>query len=255
VISAMLDVKAYLDRIAYRGSTAPNSETLRALHRAHLLAVPFENLDIALGRRIAMDLDAFVRKVVERRRGGFCYELNGAFAALLRALEFKVTLLSARVVGEGGRESPEFDHLCLRVELEESWLADVGFGELFLEPLRLHSKVGQTDPAGIFKIVQSDPGFLLEKAQPDGAWKSQYSFTLRPRRLEEFAGRCHYHQTSPDSHFVKNSICSLATDEGRITLSGMTLIVTKNGVRTETGITSERERAEVLRDPFGITSV
>jgi len=252
VISAMPDVKVYLDRIAYRGSTAPNSETLRAIHRAHLLAVPFENLDIALGRKIAMDGDAFVRKVVERRRGGFCYELNGAFAALLRALGFQVTLLSARVAGEKGRESPEFDHLCLRVELEESWLADVGFGELFLEPLRLHSNVEQTDPAGIFKIVQRDPRFRLEKAQPDGTWKRQYSFTLQPRRLEDFAGMCHYHQTSPDSHFVKNRICSLATGEGRITLSGMTFIVTKNGVRTETEITSERERCDVLRDRFGI---
>jgi len=197
VISAMLDVKAYLDRIAYRGSTAPNSETLRALHRAHLLAVPFENLDIALGRRIAMDLDAFVRKVVERRRGGFCYELNGAFAALLRALEFKVTLLSARVVGEGGRESPEFDHLCLRVELEESWLADVGFGELFLEPLRLHSKVGQTDPpesSRSFRAIQDSsskkrspmaPGKANTLSRCDrAAWKSLRAGATTTRLLQ-----------------------------------------------------------------------
>lgn len=92
----MLHVKAYLDRIAYRGSTAPTTETLRTIHRAHLLAVPFENLDIARGRKIVIDEDAFVRKIVERRRGGFCYELNGAFAALLRSLGFEVTLLSAR---------------------------------------------------------------------------------------------------------------------------------------------------------------
>lgn len=251
----MLDVQAYLGRIGYRGSTAPNRETLCAIHRAHLLAVPFENLDIALGRKIVLDEEAFVRKIVEQRRGGFCYELNGAFAALLRALEFQVTLLSARVAGGGGRESPEFDHLCLRVGLEESWLADVGFGELFLEPLRLHSEGEQTDPAGTFKIVQCGPGFQLEKAQPDGAWKRQYSFTLQPRGFEEFVGMCHYHQTSPDSHFVKNSICSLATNEGRITLSGMAFIVTKNGVRTETRITSERERSEVLRERFGIVGI
>src|SRR5579863_765040 len=107
----MLNVSAYLARIGYAGSTAPTVETLRALHHTHLLTVPFENLDIALGRAIALDEDALVRKLVEQRRGGFCYELNGAFAALLRALGFRVTLLAARVSRESGGESPEFDHL------------------------------------------------------------------------------------------------------------------------------------------------
>ncbi len=89
----MLSLPAYLDRIAYTGPLVPNPEVLRNLHRAHLLSVPFENLDIALGREIVCDESAFVRKIVERRRGGFCYELNGAFAALLRAIGFQVTLL------------------------------------------------------------------------------------------------------------------------------------------------------------------
>ena len=93
----MTDVQAYLDRIRHTGSTTPTLETLRTIHRAHMLAVPFENLDIALGRKIVVDEEAFLRKVVEQHRGGFCYELNGAFAALLRGLGFQVTLLSARV--------------------------------------------------------------------------------------------------------------------------------------------------------------
>ena len=248
----MLDVKAYLDRIAYRGATAPTTETLRTIHRAHLLAVPFENLDIARGRKIVIDEDAFVRKIVERPRGGFCYELNGAFAALLRSLGFEVTMLSARVIGEEDRESPEFDHLCLRVDLQEPWVADVGFGELFLEPLRLNQKVEQTDPAGNCRIVQREERWQVEKAERGGDWKKQYSFTLRPRSLEEFAAMCHYHQTSPESHFTRNNICSLATADGRITLSGLKLIVMKNGVRTETTLASEAERNDVLRDYFGI---
>jgi len=133
----MFDVSAYLARINYSGSTVPTCETLRSLHHAHLLTVPFENLDIGLGRPIVLDEDALVRKIVERRRGGFCYELNGAFAALLQAMGFRVSLLSARVSREAGGESPEFDHLTLRVDLKHPWLADVGFGELFLEPLRI----------------------------------------------------------------------------------------------------------------------
>ena len=127
----MLNAPAYLARIAYTGPTPPTIETLRSIHRAHLQTVPFENLDISLGRTIVVDEDATVRKIVEQRRGGFCYEMNGAFAALLRALGFRVTLLAARVARPQGGEGPEFDHLTLRVDLEEPWLADVGFGESF----------------------------------------------------------------------------------------------------------------------------
>jgi N-hydroxyarylamine O-acetyltransferase len=149
----MLDVPSYLARINYSGSIARDVQTLRALHRAHLLTVPFENLDIAAGRKIVLDEEAILRKVIEQRRGGFCYELNGAFAALLQALEFRVTLLSARVSGDQGKESPEFDHLTLRVDLDEPWLVDVGFGESFLEPLRMDLRTAQLDPAGTFRLL------------------------------------------------------------------------------------------------------
>lgn len=251
----MLDIKAYLDRIEYHGSTAASLDTLRQIHRAHMIAVAFENLDIARGRKIVIDEDAFVRKVVEQRRGGFCYELNGAFAALLRALGFQVTLLSARAVGKTGIEGPEFDHLCLRVDLPEPWLADVGFGDSFLEPLQLQSSADQTDPAGTFRIVPQDERLQLEKFTSEGGWKEQYSFSLQPRRLEEFAGMCHYHQTSTESPFTRKSICSRATPDGRITVADMKLIVTKSGVRTETELGSVADREEALREHFGILSV
>src|SRR5258708_22032942 len=122
-----MNLAAYLTRIGYKGSLQVSAEALRQLHLAHVLAVPFENLDIHLGRLSVLQEEAFCRKIVEERRGGFCYEQNGLFAAVLRDLGFPVTLLSARV-GEG---SPEFDHLTLLVPLEERWLADVGFGESF----------------------------------------------------------------------------------------------------------------------------
>lgn len=248
----MVSVATYLARIAYGGPTEPTAENLRAIHHAHLFAVPFENLDIALGREIVVDEDAIVKKVVERRRGGFCYELNCAFSVLLRALGFHVTLLSARVARGHGGEGPEFDHLTLRLDLDQPWLADVGFGESFLEPLRLKPGIEQPDPAGRFRLMQHSESFSMEKAEPARRWKPQYSFSLQPRRLEEFAGMCHFHQTSPDSSFTQKRICTRATPEGRITLADMKLIVTKNGQREERMLASDEERTSTLRDLFGI---
>lgn len=247
----MVPISAYLARIGYSGPTEPTIATLRALHRAHLFAVPFENLDIALGRKIIVDQDACVRKVVELHRGGFCYELNGAFAALLGALGFRVTLLSARVAREKGGEGPEFDHLTLRVDLETPWLADVGFGDSFVEPLALEAGKEQVDPAGRFRLIQLDERLQLERAQPDGSWKREYSFTLQPRQIGDFADMCRYHQTSPESSFTRSSVCSRATPDGRITLSETKLIVTRVGIREERVI-PESERHAVLRDLFGI---
>ena len=248
----MIDVAAYLQRIHYSGSSTPTSDTLRALHHAHMLAVPFENLDISLGRKIVTDEAAILKKVVELRRGGFCYELNSAFAALLRALGFQVTLLSARVARADGTDGLEFDHLTLRVDFEQPWLADVGFGDSFLEPLRLEAGREQSDPAGTFRLVEDGDRWYLQKKEADGNWKAQYSFSLQPRRLEEFAGMCHFHQTSPDSSFTRNRICSRATATGRVTLSEMKLIVTRNGEREERMLVSEEERQNILRDQFGI---
>lgn len=248
----MVDVAAYLARIAYRGPVEATAETLRVLHRAHLLSVPFENLNISLGRKIILDEDAILHKIVEQRRGGFCYELNCAFAALLRALGFPTTLLSARVARDAGGESPEFDHLTLRVDMQDPWLADVGFGESFLEPLRLEPDREQVDPAGTFRLMQLDERLQLEKVESSGRWKRQYSFASKPRRMGDFAGMCHYHQTSPESHFTQNRICSRATPDGRITLSGMKLIVTRNGERQERMLSSESERTNSLQELFGI---
>ena len=251
-VRAMLDVRAYLDRIGYSGGIEAMAENLRALHRAHLLTVPFENLDISVGRKIVVDEEAILRKIVELRRGGFCYELNGAFAALLRALGFQVTLLSARVARSDGGEGPEFDHLTLRVDLEQAWLADVGFGDSFLEPLRLETETEQADPAGTFRLVEDGGRWQMQKRESNGDWIAQYSFSLLPRRLEEFAGMCHVHQTSPKSSFTQKRICSRATPQGRITLSEMKLIVTSTGSRQETVIASEEERRRILQREFGI---
>jgi N-hydroxyarylamine O-acetyltransferase len=259
-----MDVQAYLQRIDYRRSSAigndlagidrPNSDLLRALHRAHLFTVPFENLDISLGREIMCDEARILHKIVKEHRGGFCYELNGAFAALLRALGFRVTLLSARVASEDGGYGPEFDHLTLRVDLEEPWLADVGFGEGFLEPLRLESGMEQPQNGRVYRLTgptSEEVVFGLE-VTVEGKWKKEYAFSLRPHELSEFAGMCHYHQTSPESHFTRQRICSLATPEGRVTLSDGKLIETRAGSRRERLLAGDEEWREKLRELFGV---
>jgi N-hydroxyarylamine O-acetyltransferase len=253
---------SYLQRVKYVGEVQPKEATLRALHRAHLFAVPFENLDISRGRKIVCDEARFLDKIVNQHRGGFCYELNGAFAALLRVLGFRVTLLSARVAGDDGTRGPEFDHLALRVDLDEPWLADVGFGECFLEPLRLNSRTEQQQDGRMYRVatVPSEEGVLGVEALAEGKWKRQYTFTLQPRELSEFAGMCHYHQTSPESHFTRQQICSLATPGGRITLSGTLsdnlsgkkLIEQRGGSRQERLLTGDEEWRATLRERFGI---
>ena len=247
-----MNAAAYLERIGYTGSARADSETLRALHRTHMLAVPFENLDIGLGRKIVCDENAFIRKIVGQRRGGFCYEMNGAFAALLRELGFRVTLLSARVAGEDGSSSPDFDHLTLRVGLDEPWLADVGVGDSFLEPLRMKPGVEQLQDGRRFRLADDRGSLGVEMAEVDGTWKRQYSFTLMPRSLDEFAPRCEYQQTSPESSFTWKRICTRATPEGRITLADKKLIVTRNGKKEERLLESEDEWRALLKDYFGI---
>jgi N-hydroxyarylamine O-acetyltransferase len=247
-----MNAPAYLRRIGYTGPMTPTLETLRCIHRAHLETVPFENLDISLGRPIVLDQDAFVHKIVEENRGGFCYELNGALAALLREMGFRVTLLSARAPRKDGSPGPEFDHLTLRVDLDQPWLVDVGFGECFLEPLRLQTGIEQTQDQGTFRITQEGASLSVEKQQHDSSWKTDYLFTLTPRQLQDFAEMCHYHQTSPQSHFTQKRLCTRATPTGRVTLSDMKLIVTENGNRQERTLASEEQWRTVLKDNFGL---
>lgn len=248
-----MDVARYLARIGYDGEVAPTADVLRELHRRHLLTVPFENLDIHRKRAIVIDEEAFQRKVVDERRGGFCYELNGAFGNLLRAIGFPVTNVSARPWSATTGFGPEFDHLALIVTADGvRWLADVGFGESFLEPLRLDERGDQRDPAGLFRIEEREAGELVLRGKRDDIWFDAYVFTLTRRALADFAEMCRFHSTSPESHFTRKRLCSLARMDGRITLSDLRLITTKDGVRTERELAGEDEWRDVLRGEFGV---
>ncbi|MBB5958313.1 N-hydroxyarylamine O-acetyltransferase [Saccharothrix tamanrassetensis] len=231
-------VDAYLDRIG-----ANRDSTLAELHERHLRTVPFENLSIHLGETITLTEDWLVDKIVRRRRGGFCYELNGAFAALLTGLGYEVRMLSAKVFGDGAF-GPPFDHMALRVG---DLLVDVGFGRFTLKPLDLTRRDDQHDSAGVFRLVDTADGDV--DVLHDGV--VQYRLEPRPRGLEEFRATCWYQQTWPESNFRRAATCSLATPGGRVTVAGNKLIVTEGGVKRE----EQLDDAGIIRahaEHFGI---
>jgi N-hydroxyarylamine O-acetyltransferase len=127
-VEPQIDVAAYLKRIGYEGSLEPNAETLNRIHRAQRLTVPYENLDVTLRKPMDHTPHGTFQKIVVRRRGGWCHELNRLFAALLLALGYKVTYHNAKVWSPTGEVAPDYSHLVLIVQLEERWIADVGFG-------------------------------------------------------------------------------------------------------------------------------
>lgn len=247
----MFDTNAYLNRIGLDLPGAPSIELLGALHEAHQLAVPFENLDIHRGVPISLDPDDLYTKIVERRRGGFCYELNGLFAMLLDSLGFAVTLLSARVTRATGGFGPEFDHLALRVDLDEPWLADVGFGDSFRQPLRLTPDAEQTDGLGRYRITTDGADHVLQRYRDD-VWAAQYAFSLTPHQLAEFEPMNIVQQTSPESHFTKRRMATLPTATGRITLADLRFISSSPGEREERTLADEEEAQAILREKFGI---
>jgi N-hydroxyarylamine O-acetyltransferase len=248
-----MNIESYLKRIGYHGPMTPTAETLRDLQVAHLLNVPFENLSIHSGEPIVLNDEALFTKIVEKRRGGFCYEVNGLFTALLRALGFDVSMLAAGVVNSEGETGPEFDHMTLMVTLDQRWLADVGFGDSFMKPLLLDERGEQVQANGIFQIVETDEHLLLRRRSAGEDWKPMYRFTLQPHEYADYDEMCRYHQTSPESHFTKGRICSLATHDGRVTLSDMRLITTSGpGQREERLLDAQEEYDRILREQFGI---
>lgn len=252
VVEHFMDSKAYLARISYRGSLLPALGSLRDLQISHLLSVPFENLSIHADEPILLQERSLFEKIVLRRRGGFCYELNGLFAGLLRGLGFSVSMLSAGVAGTGGGFGPGFDHMTLMVLLEERWLVDVGFGDSFRQPLLLDSRDVQVQGDRSYRIDADGEYLVLQEREGSSPWKPQYRFTLQPHQLADYADMCHYHQTSPESSFTQGRVCSRATAHGRVTLGDMRLIVTDGQERRERVLADEAEYAAMLASEFGI---
>ncbi|UXY27496.1 arylamine N-acetyltransferase family protein [Streptomyces sp. HUAS TT20] len=259
-------VDAYLRRLGAERPKRPTVEVLRDLHVRHLRAVPFENLSIHLGEEIVLEEKRLLDKLLGARRGGFCYELNGSFGALLAALGFDVVLLAGRVYGDEGRLGIPYDHLALRVRAVDGseWLADVGFGAHSHGPLAFAERGEQLDPGGTFRIAEAGP----DAAGVDGGagaagagdldvmrdGKPQYRLETRPRVLGDFAAGAWWHSTSPVSHFTRSLVCSRVTEDGgRITISGRALTVTgADGTKEVRELGTDEEVLGVYRERFGI---
>ncbi len=240
---AFVDPRDYLERIRADRPRGATEASLAVLHEQHLSSVPFENLDIHYGIPIRLDLPAILDKIVRRRRGGFCYELNGAFSWLLGELGFRVTLLSAEVCRPDGGFGIPFDHMTLRVDLDQGvFLADVGFGDSFLRPLPLEPGGG----SGYHLTREGEFWFLRHGDE------TKYRFTLEPRRLDEFRPGCLYHQSSPESTFTNRVVTTRATPSGRVTLTRERRILRDRRGATETPIESEEAWLRALADDFDI---
>ena len=266
-----MNLSAYLARIGYSGPVEPTFEVLCGIQQAHLLHVPFENFDIHLGTPIVLSEAVLYEKIVTRRRGGFCYELNGLLAAVLEQIGFRVIRLSAQGAEDDGGYSADFDHLALQVHAlddpETPFLVDVGWGNGPFEPLRLLDQEEQRQggrkrntlrsfrlqPEGCHLVLEERGGRGLagegDASQAD--FVRHYRFTLTPHVLADFEGMCRYHQTSPDSIFTRKRMATLFTPEGRVTLSDLRLIETTAASRTEREVSPD-EVSEVLLERFGL---
>jgi len=249
-----MKTERYLERIEYRGNTQPTIGLLRALQNNHLFRVPFENLDIHYKMPIELNLDDIFEKIVIRRRGGFCYELNGIFHQFLDSIGFDVKMISARVFNQGQQSfSPEFDHMAIIAKIDSSdYLVDVGFGEFALSPLRVELNTVQIDERGSFRIEGNDDSYYQVTKQVGENWVPEYMFTLRKRDLSEFTEMCRYNQTSPLSHFTQNKFCSLATENGRITVTANKIKISEGDRVTELQVNNEEEFLNALDKYFHI---
>jgi N-hydroxyarylamine O-acetyltransferase len=242
-----MDVDAYLARIGAPRPAGTSRTDLAALHTAHPRAVPFEDYDIHLGVPLSLDPDRLFDKIVTRHRGGYCYELNGLFAALLSELGFEATLCSAFEIDDAGERGPELDHLRLLVRTDDGpFLADVGNGAAWTEPVPL-----EPGTHGRTRLHRNGELWWADRRTFGGGWERDWAWTLQPREPAEFLPRCRYHENDPRSHFVNRRLAALATADGRISIVNGVLKETAGDRQTERTLDPDEERA-VLADRFGI---
>lgn len=266
-----MNLEQYLNRIGIEKIYSPSYEFLAELQLKHLYFIPFEDLDIPSRDRIILDEERIFKKVIENKRGGFCYELNGLFRWLLTQLGFKVDMLSARVYNNQKEElGPEFDHMTLLVHIDKNYLVDVGFGDSFRKPIQMPDGESE-DVSGkyllrsaggnVFKLWKMENGNLPDLAGWKmkerhfgfvGEEKLQYQFTTEPRKFSDYEKMCAFQQDDLHSHFRTRMLCTIATPNGRITLSNNSLTITENGNKTKTEFDSEKEFLLLLKKHFGI---
>jgi N-hydroxyarylamine O-acetyltransferase len=247
-----LDLDAYLDRIGYDGDTSPTAPTLAALHRAHLAAIPFENLDVVLGRGIAVDLDSVQAKLVRRRRGGYCFEHGLLFAAALERLGYAVDRLLARVGDDWERPRPR-THMALRVHADGApWLADVGFGNGILEPLAFTADGPVNQEGWTFALDASGAHAWRLRERQGEDWMTRYAFDDVHVYPADIVMANHFTSTFPRSPFVGQPVVVRRDGEVTRRLVGRRLSVTRPDGSTDERDLGDDEVAEVLLEVFRV---
>jgi N-hydroxyarylamine O-acetyltransferase len=248
-----LDLDAYLRRIGHDADVPPTFETLAALHRAHVAAIRFENLDIVLGRGISVDLDAVQTKLVERGRGGYCYEHGVLFAAVLERVGFTVQRLLARVGGEGLERPRATTHMAMRVEVDgERWLADVGFGAGLLEPLPFDADGPRRQGGWTYELTSIRPGSWAVRELGGDQSVTLYGFDEQRLHAADVVMANHFTSTFPRSPFVNRLVVVRKEDESTLALRDRTLTLARpNGSEDERAVDDD-ELAGLLRETFGI---
>jgi len=246
------DLDAYLKRIDYQGDRAPVRATLDALHLAHVGCIPFENLDILLGRPIRLDLPRLMAKLVRSGRGGYCFENNLLFAAVLEALGFEVQRLAARVRRNADRVRAR-THMLLRVALDDGpWICDVGFGGYgLLKPLPLVEGRAFRQYAWTYRIKPEDDLKVLQLLQ-GGTWNDLYAFTLERCYPMDYEVANYYVSTHPESLFVKHLTVQRATPQARFLLSASELLIDNGDRQQRQAIAGHTARLDALRHYFGL---
>lgn len=248
-----MNMNEYLNRIEFFGKTRVDLYTLSQLHQNHIFQIPFENLDIQNGQKIYLQKQKLFNKIVKFKRGGFCYELNYLFLSLLTNLGFDARMISARIF-DNDDLGPEFDHMAIIVSLgNEEWLVDVGFGDLFIKPLKINQEVEQIDGKNTFMIsLFSEHSYLLSKSENGFEFEKKYVFETNEKRLEQFLPQCELKQHSPNSYFVQNKICTMANKNGRKTIFNSKYIEKLYGNKTELLIENKEQEKEILESVFGM---
>lgn len=246
-----IDVTGYLKWIGFGHTVHHDRATLAELQQLHLTAVPFENLDIVDGHSVTVDAPINVDKIVAQGRGGWCFELNGAFALLLEALGFRVLRLGAAVLLNG--PTRVIDHLALEVQLDRPYLVDVGFGDSFTNPIDLNVAGPQDGGNGTYELIGSPQGTTLTRHDATGVPEAQYRFKRVAHTMDQFNPASDSMQADPDKHWRTKPFATRLLDQGpdRVTLTTDRLKVVRDGVTTETAISAD-EWDSTLHAWFGI---
>lgn len=250
-VAAPVDLEAYGKRIGWTGGWQPSLETFRGIHLAHAETIPYENLDILLGKRISLEPEQIERKLVRQRRGGYCFEQNGLLARVLEQIGFTVTRLAARVRLQASQLTPRTHQILLIRVDDQEWLADVGFGSWGLVepiPLRANEHFHQ-GPWEIWLEREGNQWVLKSAQSPIGL--DQYSFLLEPQQPIDYEPANHYCSTHPDSKFVKALTAQKAGLKRRYLLRNLELFVS-DAEGTVSRQIPPQELLMVLQEFFGL---